>query len=74
MTTERCGGQIKVNFRNKWENVCLIHFPSRFQEKLCQELGCQGHNARIEIPERIGEVILLFHLFFLPEARYLLHI
>lgn len=48
-TTEKCGGQIVVNYRNKWEKVCLLGFPSQFQEKLCRLLGCDGHNGNIEI-------------------------
>lgn len=41
-TTERCGGQIRVNYQNKWEKVCQDDFPPRFREALCQELGCPG--------------------------------
>ncbi|XP_056897293.1 scavenger receptor cysteine-rich type 1 protein M160 [Takifugu flavidus] len=49
-TTGRCGGQIKVNYRNQWENVCLLGLPSKLKDKLCQELGCQGYNSSIEKP------------------------
>ncbi|TNM86312.1 hypothetical protein fugu_006542 [Takifugu bimaculatus] len=49
-TTGRCGGQIKVNYRNQWENVCLLGLPSKLKDKLCQELGCQGYNSTIEKP------------------------
>lgn len=62
-TTGRCGGQIQVNYRNKWENVYLWKFPSRFKEELCQELGCQGYNASISVPKRNYVVILLLHHF-----------
>lgn len=62
-TTGRCGGQIQVNYRNKWENVYLWKFPSRFKEELCQELGCQGYNASIRLPKRNYVVILLLHHF-----------
>lgn len=62
-TTERCGGVIRVNYRNKWENVCIREFPPQFREKLCQELGCQGYNANFRIPGSSYVVIFLLHLF-----------
>lgn len=43
-TTEKCGGQILVNYRNKWEKVYTQELPRQIQERLCQELGCNGHS------------------------------
>lgn len=46
-TTGKCGGQILVNYRNKWEHVCFGSPPSQSQELLCQNLGCGGYNSSI---------------------------
>ncbi|KAM3616980.1 uncharacterized protein V6R79_000555 [Siganus canaliculatus] len=39
-TTEKCGGQIQVNYRNKWEKMCAHEFRDDMKNKLCQHLGC----------------------------------
>ncbi|XP_041860276.1 scavenger receptor cysteine-rich type 1 protein M130 isoform X2 [Melanotaenia boesemani] len=39
-TTEKCGGVIKVNYRNKWENVCFEEFPTNLLNMLCQKINC----------------------------------
>ncbi|XP_068615102.1 scavenger receptor cysteine-rich type 1 protein M160-like, partial [Brachionichthys hirsutus] len=52
-TTENCGGQIQVNYRNQWEKVCLLSFPAEQKEKLCHHLLCPGHNDSLAIPNRI---------------------
>lgn len=44
-TTEKCGGQIQVNYQNEWKTVC--QFPSQFKETLCQDLACNGFNNTI---------------------------
>ncbi|XP_068193104.1 scavenger receptor cysteine-rich type 1 protein M160 [Antennarius striatus] len=48
-TTEKCGGQIMVNYRNQWENVCLLSFPSEQKENLCRHLSCPGHNDSLAL-------------------------
>lgn len=47
-TTEKCGGQILVNYREKWEHVCLVNLQA--QELLCQKLGCGGHDRSFTKP------------------------
>ncbi|XP_056279477.1 scavenger receptor cysteine-rich type 1 protein M130 [Pseudoliparis swirei] len=47
-TTERCGGQIVVNYQGAWEKVCpLKSFSAGHLEMLCEELQCNGYNATI---------------------------
>lgn len=72
-TTGICGGQIKVNYRNKWENVCLLGFPSKFKDKLCQELCCQGYDSNIEKSIRKNKVIHRLNICVLSETRCLLY-
>ncbi|XP_037629892.1 scavenger receptor cysteine-rich type 1 protein M130 [Sebastes umbrosus] len=56
-TSEKCGGQIKVNYRNKWEYVCpLTSFPSKLMDSLCVE--CDGHNRSIKTPQNESVVTL----------------
>ncbi|XP_047187233.1 scavenger receptor cysteine-rich type 1 protein M160 isoform X3 [Scophthalmus maximus] len=43
-TNKTCGGQLLVNYRNNWERICPLNFSPAFKEKLCQKLGCNGHN------------------------------
>ncbi|XP_045911254.1 scavenger receptor cysteine-rich type 1 protein M130 isoform X2 [Micropterus dolomieu] len=49
-TTEKCGGQIEVNYRNKWEKVCPLNssFTSEFKEMLCKNLNCGGLALKIQ--------------------------
>ncbi|XP_034393319.1 scavenger receptor cysteine-rich type 1 protein M130 [Cyclopterus lumpus] len=48
-TTERCGGQIVVNYQGTWEKVCpLKSFPAERLKMLCEELRCNGTNASIQ--------------------------
>lgn len=61
-TTGICGGQIKVNYRNKWENVGMPEIPLKFKKKLCQELGCQGYDSKIEKSITKNKVIHLLNL------------
>ncbi|XP_044065919.1 scavenger receptor cysteine-rich type 1 protein M160-like [Siniperca chuatsi] len=47
-TTEKCGGQIEVNYQNKWEKVCLPEsISSEFQDQLCEKLNCTGALPRL---------------------------
>ncbi|XP_060912936.1 scavenger receptor cysteine-rich type 1 protein M160 [Labrus mixtus] len=47
-TTEKCGAQIQVKYRNEWENVCLVEpLNKQYEEKLCERLQCATHNATI---------------------------
>ncbi|XP_035513024.1 scavenger receptor cysteine-rich type 1 protein M130 [Morone saxatilis] len=40
-TTEKCGGQIEVKYKNdEWEKVCLTSNSARVSKLLCKELGC----------------------------------
>ncbi|KAM8862387.1 scavenger receptor cysteine-rich type 1 protein M130 [Spinachia spinachia] len=40
-TTEKCGGQIEVQYRGKWEKVCSQnHTDSELWKKLCNEMNC----------------------------------
>ncbi|KAK9515764.1 hypothetical protein VZT92_026382 [Zoarces viviparus] len=44
-TTEKCGGQIQVKYRENWEKVCpLTSFNVTHFNKLCQQLGCRDHS------------------------------
>ncbi|XP_041655928.1 scavenger receptor cysteine-rich type 1 protein M130 isoform X1 [Cheilinus undulatus] len=43
-TTEKCGGQILVNYRSKWENVCLTKaLDPKYISQLCE--GCSKSNG-----------------------------
>lgn len=61
-TTEKCGGQVQVNYRNKWEPVCLLKFPDKFKEKLCQDLDCNGFNdsydSKVILPYKYWETAM----------------
>lgn len=57
-TTEHCGGQIEVNYRNKWEKVCLEDFSNQFLNKLCLELKCGPHDRQIKSTNNQNEVNL----------------
>ncbi|XP_071331666.1 scavenger receptor cysteine-rich type 1 protein M160 isoform X2 [Trachinotus anak] len=46
-TTEKCGGQILVNYGHGWEKVCPLNLSQEFKKKLCQELDC-GNNRDIK--------------------------
>ncbi|XP_026189180.1 scavenger receptor cysteine-rich type 1 protein M130 [Mastacembelus armatus] len=48
-TTKKCGGQLLVNYRNKWESVCPLKLSSAFKEKLCLQLNCGSYNDTIAI-------------------------
>lgn len=71
-TSEHCGGEIFVNYRKKWEKVCLQGFPAQFKEKLCQELGCRGYYSNFKEKEtkRKKVVIILLHQCVLPESMF----
>lgn len=56
-TTGRCGGQIQVNYRNQWENVCQLGFPLKLKHKLCRELGCEGYSSSIDKSVKKSTVI-----------------
>ncbi|XP_031732388.1 scavenger receptor cysteine-rich type 1 protein M160 [Anarrhichthys ocellatus] len=43
-TTEKCGGQIQVKYREKWEKVCpLTSFSKTHSKMLCEQLSCHGY-------------------------------
>ncbi|XP_068588843.1 scavenger receptor cysteine-rich type 1 protein M160 [Cebidichthys violaceus] len=45
-TTEKCGGQIEVNYRETWEKVCPLksaEFTQTHLEMLCRQLDCGGY-------------------------------
>nr|XP_040050187.1 scavenger receptor cysteine-rich type 1 protein M130 isoform X2 [Gasterosteus aculeatus aculeatus] len=45
-TTEKCGGQIEVQYRDKWEKVCSgAPLGSEHLKKLCKEMNCGGHSG-----------------------------
>ncbi|KAM9350289.1 scavenger receptor cysteine-rich type 1 protein M130 [Symphorus nematophorus] len=45
-TTKKCGGQIEVNYRNRWEK--LLSFPPDFRNELCKnELHCGVYNLNL---------------------------
>lgn len=69
-----CGGQILVNYRNKWENVCFRDFPLLFYYQLCYELGCGDYNPIIKTSKTDEVIILLLPLCLLPESRSLLFV
>ncbi|XP_041802231.1 antigen WC1.1 [Chelmon rostratus] len=46
-TTEKCGGLIEVNYRNKWEKVCTRSVSPQRLEELCQKLNCGGYSGKI---------------------------
>lgn len=55
-STEKCGGQIQVNYRNKWEKVCPLAkpFPEKLLETLCED--CEGYNSSIKGSEVFNRV------------------
>ncbi|XP_070765856.1 scavenger receptor cysteine-rich type 1 protein M130 [Enoplosus armatus] len=57
-TTEKCGGLIEVNYRNKWEKVSSELLSTEMKEKLCQNLGCTGFNSSINLANKNKEVDL----------------
>ncbi|XP_038586007.1 scavenger receptor cysteine-rich type 1 protein M160-like [Micropterus salmoides] len=63
-TTEKCGGQIEVNYRNKWEKVCPLNpsFTSKFKEMLCKNLNCGGLALKIQNNNNKKTDILETHL------------
>lgn len=65
-TTEKCGGKIEVNYRNKWEKVCLLQeLSTEFKEKLCQELRCGAAINNNAITETKSEQVSLCIPLFL---------
>ncbi|XP_010774171.1 scavenger receptor cysteine-rich type 1 protein M130 [Notothenia coriiceps] len=56
--TEKCGGQIQVNYRNKWEKVCPLaeQFPVKLLKTLCE--NCKGYNSSIKGSEVFNRVDL----------------
>ncbi|XP_029291818.1 scavenger receptor cysteine-rich type 1 protein M160 [Cottoperca gobio] len=50
-TTEKCGGQIQVNYGDNWEKVCPLteSFPKKLlnSEMLCENTDCKGYNNSI---------------------------
>ncbi|XP_067384291.1 scavenger receptor cysteine-rich type 1 protein M130 [Channa argus] len=47
-TTEKCGGQIEVNYQDKWEKMCPTDLTSDTKNKLCKNIGCAAHNSSRE--------------------------
>ncbi|XP_034551085.1 scavenger receptor cysteine-rich type 1 protein M160 [Notolabrus celidotus] len=44
-TAEKCGGQILVDYRNEWENVCAAApLPAKHKTQLCEKLECKKRN------------------------------
>ncbi|XP_075332264.1 scavenger receptor cysteine-rich type 1 protein M130 [Odontesthes bonariensis] len=43
-TTEKCGGAIKVKYRNKWEKVCSsnINLSNKAKDQICEMIGCSS--------------------------------
>ncbi|KAM7410829.1 hypothetical protein PAMA_020998 [Pampus argenteus] len=37
-TTEKCGGQIEINYQDRWEKVCSS--DKNHEDMLCKEIGC----------------------------------
>ncbi|KAF3860011.1 hypothetical protein F7725_000266, partial [Dissostichus mawsoni] len=59
-STEKCGGQIQVNYRNNWEKVCPLAepFPVKLLKTLCEKLDCKGYNSSIKGSEHLEKVDL----------------
>ncbi|XP_023812128.1 scavenger receptor cysteine-rich type 1 protein M160 [Oryzias latipes] len=59
-TTEKCGGQVQVNYGRNWKNVCVDKDTlknSKLLNSLCKEMNCEYNtNARLE---KINEGIYL---------------
>uniref|UniRef100_A0A3P9LN34 SRCR domain-containing protein n=1 Tax=Oryzias latipes TaxID=8090 RepID=A0A3P9LN34_ORYLA len=59
-TTEKCGGQVQVNYGRNWKNVCVDKNTlknSKLLNSLCKEMNCEYNtNARLE---KINEGIYL---------------
>lgn len=51
-TTEKCGGQVQVNYGRNWKNVCVDKDTlknSKLLNSLCKEMNCEYNtNARLE--------------------------
>lgn len=51
-TTEKCGGQVQVNYGRNWKNVCVDKDTlknSKLMNNLCKEMNCEYNtNARLE--------------------------
>ncbi|XP_032375668.1 scavenger receptor cysteine-rich type 1 protein M160 [Etheostoma spectabile] len=48
-TTQKCGGQIEVNYGLKREKVCPLNsFLDKHKDILCQKLGCGGHKKTVD--------------------------
>ncbi|XP_076597662.1 scavenger receptor cysteine-rich type 1 protein M160 [Chaetodon auriga] len=43
-TSEKCGGVIEVNYRNKWEKVCAPSLSAQMKDNLCAKLDCNNFN------------------------------
>ncbi|KAL6120115.1 uncharacterized protein ACO6RY_04539 [Pungitius sinensis] len=52
-TTEKCGGQVLVQYRDKWEKVCYEKLDDSKKKtdylgKLCPEIACSGYASLIK--------------------------
>ncbi|KAK5923202.1 hypothetical protein CgunFtcFv8_000194 [Champsocephalus gunnari] len=72
-STEECGGQIQVNYRNKWEKVCPLAkpFPEKLLETLCE--NCEGYNSSIKGSEVFNRVDLETTLSCTKDHNDLMH-
>lgn len=62
-TTEKCGGLIEVNYRNKWEKVCTRSVSPQRLEELCQKLNCGGYSGKITNRKQRVNIALHFCVF-----------
>ncbi|KAJ4934408.1 hypothetical protein JOQ06_007203 [Pogonophryne albipinna] len=72
-STEKCGGQIQVNYRNRWEEVCPLAkpFPEKLLETLCE--NCEGYNSSIKGSEVFNRVNLETTLSCTKDHNDLMH-
>ncbi|XP_074537958.1 scavenger receptor cysteine-rich type 1 protein M130 isoform X2 [Halichoeres trimaculatus] len=50
-TTQKCGGQIQVDYRNQWENLCVVgSLQEKFKTQVCEKLDCERQNTSSHIP------------------------
>ncbi len=70
-TTATCGGQIVVDYGEKQEKVCPSTLSKEFQEKLCRNLKCGGHDSNVAISKKKQVCISLFVCSFVARSQSL---
>ncbi|CAJ1055417.1 scavenger receptor cysteine-rich type 1 protein M160 [Xyrichtys novacula] len=60
-TMEKCGGQVQVDYGNKWENVCTkAPMLSKHRKQLCEKLECQQQNTSMYDPaNKVASSVIL---------------